>query len=333
VSRASRRSRRSIVVTASGALLVAAVLGWALAGHREEFATALDSAPLWILILAAALQVVALVSRSEAWHASVLAAGGTVSRRTLLRAAGVGNLATVVNHQVAAAARIAVLRRTAPEETPRVPALIAAEVPIISIEAALAAFASFTLVGPLGLPWWLPLVCLAVAGALILGLRRLAGCRKRDCWKGLAVLRSLRGRNRVVALVLVAVFAQILRNWLMLNALGVGASVFDATAVLIAMVVLSQLPVGPSVGAAAVVLILGTGGVAVTAAAGVLLTATGVAGALCFAAWAGLDRLRPAKPPAAVQAIASASRSTWPGSGSEGKKISSSQPASANAWT
>ena len=110
-------------------------------------------------------------------------------------------------------------------------------------------------------------------------------------WTGLAVLRSLEGRTRVLALVLVAVAAQIARNWIVLRALGVDASVFDATAVLIAMVALAQLPIGPSVGAAAVVMILGAGGVAATAAAGVLLTATGTAGALCFALWAGADVL------------------------------------------
>ena len=94
-------------------------------------------------------------------------------------------------------------------------------------------------------------------------------------WAGLAVLRDADGRARVTAFVLLAVFCQIARNWLVLWALGVDASIFDATAVLIAMVVLSQLPIGPSVGAAAVVMILGAGGVALTAAAGVLLTATG----------------------------------------------------------
>jgi uncharacterized membrane protein YbhN (UPF0104 family) len=95
----------------------------------------------------------------------------------------------------------------------------------------------------------------------------------------------------VTAFVLLAVFCQIARNWLVLWALGVDASIFDATAVLIAMVLLSQLPIGPSVGAAAVVMILGAGGVALTAAAGVLLTATGIAGALCFALWVGIDVL------------------------------------------
>ena len=293
---AGRTGRWRVAATLAAALAAAAVLAWALAGRRDDFATALQAAPLWLLGVAAVLQVVALVSRSEAWHVSVCAAGGCVERRTLLHAAGIGNLANVVNSQLGTAARIAMLRRTAPDDAPRVPALIAAEVPIVSIEVALAALASFTLVGPLGLPWWLPLLCLAVAGAAIAALGRLSGNHRRNCWKGLAVLRSLRGRNRVLGLVLVAVFAQILRNWLMLHAVGVDASLFDATAVLIAMVALSQLPIGPSVGAAAVVLILGTGGVAATAAAGILLTATGTVGALSFAAWAALDRLRPSVP-------------------------------------
>jgi uncharacterized membrane protein YbhN (UPF0104 family) len=95
----------------------------------------------------------------------------------------------------------------------------------------------------------------------------------------------------VVGFVLVAVFAQIFRNWLLLHAVGVDASFFDAIAVLIAVVTLGQLPVGPSAGAAAAVLILGSDGVAAAAAAGVLMTATGTVGGLCFAGWAGTDRL------------------------------------------
>jgi hypothetical protein len=105
------------------------------------------------------------------------------------------------------------------------------------------------------------------------------------------VLRSLGHGSRLIGFVLVAVFAQIFRNWILLRAVGVDASFFDAIAVLIAVVTLSQLPVGPSVGAAAAVLKLGQEGVAATAAAGLLLTATGTAGGLCFAAWAGADRL------------------------------------------
>jgi hypothetical protein len=82
-----------------------------------------------------------------------------------------------------------------------------------------------------------------------------------------------------------------MRNWLLLNAVGVPATPFDATAVLIAMVTLSMLPIGPSVGASAVVLILGHDGVAAAAAAGILATATGTVGGLSFAGWGAADRL------------------------------------------
>jgi uncharacterized membrane protein YbhN (UPF0104 family) len=286
-----RRRRRSVLTTLAGALAVAAVLAYVLADRRDEFGAALTAAPLGILLVATALQVLALVSRTESWRICVAAAGGTVGRRRLYRAAAVGYVGSQLNGQIGTAARIGALRRAAPDECPRVPALIAAEVPILAIEAGLAALASFTLVGPLGLPWWVPLVLLGVALLVVAGLRTMARRWREGFWSGLAVLRSAQGRSGIIALVLVAVFAQIARNWLMLDAVGVRASVFDATAVLIAMVTLSQLPVGPSVGAAAAVLILGVNGAALAAAAGVLLTATGTLGALAYAGWAGLDRL------------------------------------------
>ena len=282
---------RRIVVGVAGAVLVAGALVAVLAHHREEFVTALHAAPLGILLAAAALQLVALVTRTAAWGVCVTAAGGTVARRVLFRAASLGYLGSQLNSQLGAAARIAALRRAAPEAAPRVPALIAAEFPILLVEGALAALASVTLIGPLGLPWWAPVVLLLVALGVAAALRRQCGRHDRGFWTGVAVLRNARGRAQVVLLVLVAVFAQIARNWLMLRAVGVDAGVFDATAVLIAMVVLSQLPVGPSVGAGAAVLILGAHGPAATAAAGVLLTATGTVGALAYVAWAGADRL------------------------------------------
>ena len=80
----------------------------------------------------------------------------------------------LLNGQLSSAARIAALRRWAPEESPRVPTLIAAELPILVVEAMLAALTSFTLVGPLGLPWWLPLVCVAVIAGLSVALRGVA---------------------------------------------------------------------------------------------------------------------------------------------------------------
>jgi uncharacterized membrane protein YbhN (UPF0104 family) len=283
--------RHRALITVLGSLATAAVLVLLLAGRRDEFEAALSDAAAWVLALTALLQIVALVARSEAWHLTIEAAGGTVQRRVLYRASSMQVLGSVVNGQLGVAARIAALRRSSPEVSPQVPTLIAAEFPILAVEAMLAALASFTLVAPLGLPWWLPIVGFAVIGALSAGLRQLAVRKGRELWKGLAVLRSLGGGSRVIGFVLVAVFAQIFRNWLLLRAVGVDASFFDAIAVLIAVVTLGQLPVGPSVGAAAAVLILGSQGVAAAAAAGVLMTVTGTLGGLCFAGWAGADRL------------------------------------------
>jgi uncharacterized membrane protein YbhN (UPF0104 family) len=283
--------RRRGPITVVGYVAIAAVLGLLLAGRGHEFVAALSDAGPPVLAVTVLLQIVALLARSEAWHLTIGAAGGTVARRVLYRASSMQVLGSVLNGQLGVAARIAALRHASPDVSPQVPTLIAAEFPILAVEAMLAALASFTLVEPLGLAWWLPLIALAVIGAASAGLRRLALRKGRELWSGLAVLRSLGGGSRVIGFVLVAVFAQIFRNWLLLHAVGVDASFFDAIAVLIAVVTLGQLPVGPSVGAAAAVLILGRDGVAAAAAAGVLMTATGTIGGLCFAAWAGGDRL------------------------------------------
>jgi len=137
---------------------------------------------------------------------------------------------------------------------------------------------------------WLPVICVAATLSLGTGLRSLAIAKGRGLWRGLAIMQTLEGRSRLLGLVLIAVFAQIARNWLMLHAVGLHASVFDATAVLIAVAVLGALPVGPGVGAGAMVLILGSTGVAGVTAAGVLLTATGTVGALAYGGWALADR-------------------------------------------
>lgn len=283
--------RRRTPITLAGSVIATAVLVFVLARRREEFETALTSTAVSALVVTILLQIVALLARSEAWHTTIEAAGGTVARRVLYRASSLGVLGGVLNAQLGTAARIAALRRSSPSVSPQVPTLIAAEVPILAVEGTLAAAASFTLVGPLGLPWWLPLVCIGIFVAASAGLRRLARGKGSELWRGLAVIRRLRGGSRVVAFVMIAVLAQILRNWILLRAVGVDASLFDAVAVLIALVTLGQLPIGPSVGAAAAVLILGSDGVAAAAAAGVLLTVTGTIGGLSFAAWAGADRL------------------------------------------
>jgi uncharacterized membrane protein YbhN (UPF0104 family) len=279
------------LVAIGGTVLATGALVFVLAGHRHDFSTALSSASIWVLLLATVLQIVALLARTEAWHGCIEAAGGTVPRRLLFRASSVGYVGSLLNSQLGVAARIAALRRSSPANAPGIATLAAAELPIMAVEAMFGALTSFTLIGPLGLPWWLPLIFLAVIGGLSGGLRHLAQRTTRELWRGLLVLRCSRRGPRLVAFVMLAVLAQICRNWALLHGVGVDASFLDAIAVLIAMSTLSQLPIGPSVGAAAAVLILGRHGVAAVAAAGILSTATGIIGGLTFAAWAGADRI------------------------------------------
>jgi hypothetical protein len=281
--------RRKVLLSTVGALGVTGLLGVVLAGRRGQFIAALHHAPISLLAVSALLQILALLSRSEAWNVCVREAGGTVSRRLLFRAAGVGYLASVVNGSLGMAARITSLRRMAGDSAPRVPALVAAEVPIITIEIVLAAVFSFTLIAPLGVPWWVPVIAVVLIAGVVIGLRRLSERRHAGCWAGLAVLRA-RSRGRMITFTLIAVVAQVARNWLMLRAIGVDVSVFAAMAWLIAMFTLGQLPIGPSIGPAAAVLILGAHGVAATAAAGVLVAVTGITGSLCYAAWAVADQ-------------------------------------------
>lgn len=295
VMRASRRlraltNRRRTQLTVLGTLLALGGLALVLAGRWGQFARAAAAAPWWALTAAAMIQVWSLLARTEAWNICVRAAGGTVERRRLFSAAGIGYLGNTVNGELGFAARIASLRRVAPTESPRALVLAATEVPIVLMEVALATLFSFTLIGPLSLPWWAPLLGFCAVVAIVAGLARLARRHPSGWWRGLATLSEPRARGRVALFVVLAVSGQVARNWLMLYASGVHASVLDAVAVLIAVAALGVLPIGPGVGAGAMVLILGSTGVAGATAAGVLLTATGTAGALAYGGWGLADR-------------------------------------------
>jgi uncharacterized membrane protein YbhN (UPF0104 family) len=296
--------RRRVVLSGLGALVVAGVLAFVLAGQSRQFGVALRTAPASLLALAVLLQIVALLARSEAWNVCIRAAGGSVRRRPLFRAAALGYVASILNGSFGMAVRIASLRRSAPTSTPRVPALMAAEVPIITVELALVAIFSFTLVAPLGVPWWVPGIVIGLTAAVIAALRRASQRHQAGLWAGLAILR-IPGRTRLITFAVLAVCAQVARNWLMLHAIGVDVSVFDSMALLIVMFTVGQLPIGPSTGPAAAVLILGANGVAATAAAGVLLTVTGISGSLCYAAWAIADRVAAGRTTTNPNAIAS----------------------------
>jgi uncharacterized membrane protein YbhN (UPF0104 family) len=289
--------RHPVATTVAGTLIVTAALVIGLWNKRDDFTKAFGSASALTLGVAIGTQVIWLLARSEAWHVCVESAGGQVDRRRLYRAAAVGYLGNLFNSSVGLGVRIAALRRSAPDHSPPPTVLIAAELPIVVIEMALAAVLSFTLIVPLRMPWWVAVLIVTTATGAIAGMGRFVRHRRDGFWQGLDVLRGLQSRSTIIALVMFATGAQVARNMVVLHGLGVHISIFDAVALLIASAAVGLLPVGPTLGAATAVLILGSNGVAVVAAAGALLTATGALGSLCFAAWALADRLRPHHPP------------------------------------
>ena len=285
-------STRRTLLVAAGTLLGFALIAVALGGEWDALVRAVTSVPVEVVAIVALLQTASLVARSEAWQRCIRAAGATVERRRLYRIASLGYLGNIVNGELGFAIRIAAVRRTAPKESPKVAALATTEVPILLVEGALAALVSFTLVGPLHLPGWFPLACFALVAGIMLALRRVAQRGGGHGWSaGLGVLRDRATRAPMVAFVVLAMVAQVLRNLILLHAVGVDASVFDAAAVLVAAAVLGVLPLGPSVGTGAFLVILGANGVAAVGAAGLLLTATGALGAGVYAAWALADHL------------------------------------------
>ncbi len=85
--------RQAAALTAVGTLGTIAALVFVLAGQQDEFTFALSRVSLGTLAVVVVLQIVALLTRSEAWHLSIEAAGGSVGRRVLSRQVGqVGSL-------------------------------------------------------------------------------------------------------------------------------------------------------------------------------------------------------------------------------------------------
>ncbi len=280
--------RRCVTVLVAAALIAGMLV--ALAGHRRAFLDAVVGVPSGTLLLAAALHLVSVVARSEAWTVSVRAAGGTLDRRSSYQIASLGFAANVVSGSLGAAVRIWALRTKAGERAPSASALIAAEVPVLSIQAVLTALMSVSLVGPLGAPLWTPLVILAVAAGLVLALGR-AARRADGAWRGLAALRVPDARFRIAVSVVLIALCETVRNLLLLRAVGIHAGPLDAMALLVGAGLIGALPLGPGSSAGAAMLIFGAAGMGPAAAAGVLLMATGFVADIGYASWGAGDML------------------------------------------
>src|SRR3954452_6402144 len=195
----ARRFVRRPVVGASAALLVAAGgLAAIFATKGHDFSVALGSVSPSILAIAVGIELLWIIARVKAWAVCIDAAGGSVKQRTLFRSASLGYLGNILNPQVGLAVRIAALRRAAPLQAPKATVLATAELPIVIIEACLAAALSFTLVGALHLSWWIPVAAVAVVATLTALSIRFASNHRGGVWDAFPVLSGSRIRTRVV---------------------------------------------------------------------------------------------------------------------------------------
>ena len=284
----ARALRRCLTLLVAGGVIAGMLV--VLASHRHAFAHAIAGVPFATLLLAAGLHVGSVLARSEAWAVSVRAAGGTTDRRGSYQIASLGFAANVLSASLGAAVRIWALRKRAGAQAPSAPALVAAEVPVIAIQALASAVMSVSLVGPLGAPWWTALVVVAAAGGLFFGLGRVA--RRADGpWRGLAALRPGHGRSRIGGSIAVIAACETIRHMLVLHALGLPAGPLNAMALLVGAGLMGMLPIGPGTSAGAAILIFGAAGVGPAAAAGVLLTATAIVADIGYALWGAGDML------------------------------------------
>ena len=187
------QGRRAATTVVAAALLLAIVA--MLVRHGPQFADAVRRVSFSALLIAAGLHVVTVVARSEAWTVSLRAAGGRLERRSIYQVASLGFAANMLSTALGTAVRIWALRRKAADQVPSAPALVAAEAPIVALQLVVTAIMSVSLIGPLGMPWWIAPALLGGAVAVVALLARLAG-RANGPWQGLdgaalaALLRS-----------------------------------------------------------------------------------------------------------------------------------------------
>jgi hypothetical protein len=247
---------------------VGGVLALCVARH-DELLTAVATVPPITLLGLAALHLLGLVARSEAWRLSLGAIGGAPLGRRIVHTANAG--AFVVGSLEAHAtmpARIALLRRLAGRDAPHPGHVAVADLPMLLIEVAIAAL----LLGMTG-EWWAPP---AAVGVLVVA--RLAAGRKAT--RGLAVLADVRRRAALTGLVAFIVCCGLARIWLTLSVVHLDASPSEVAVAFAMLGAFGLLPLGPSAPPGALLVLTGGAG---ALAAGLVLSATSITGVLLYA--------------------------------------------------
>jgi hypothetical protein len=259
-------------------VVAAVLLAAVLAGRHDELVAAFAATPAPPLLAATLLHALTLALRAEAWQVALSAVDGRrLRRRAVHQANAWAFLAGSALGHLTLPARVAAVRRLAPDEAPCSTQVALAEVPIFAVDAVCTAVAiALALGGPAG---WIAAGLIAAVVA--------APARKRAWTGGLAVLADPRARALLAALLAAQVALTLARVALLLAAFGLPHAFADTGLLLGAMTLAGLLPIGPASGPVATLAAVGAGA-ATAAAVGLALAATSIGGTLAYAGGVGV---------------------------------------------
>lgn len=281
-------SRRRLTVRSalSWAVMVAVGVAIVVVGnhHAHEIAETLRTVSVWPVLGAAALHAITLALRSEAWRIGLRAVGGNdLPLATIHRANALAFMVGTVQGELSLPARVAALRRSAPDRAPTAVQTAMVDAPLALVEVAcLFAFAAL---------WkpWLIVGTIVIAGALPYLARRVAPTKPAGSpLRGLMVASDPVALRRLVVVMAAVVGFSALRIWLILLAFHLSIDVTDVAKVVAAVTVIGVLPVGLGTGPAATIASLSSGDAAITGdgvalSAGLAISATSVLGVVAYA--------------------------------------------------
>ncbi len=251
--------------------------------HAHEIAETLRTVSVWPVVGATALHAVTLALRSEAWRIGLRAVGAdALPLATIHRANALAFLVGTIQGELSLPARVAALRRAAPERAPTAIQTAMVDAPLALVEVAcLFAFAAL---------WepWLIVGTIVIAGALPYLARRVAPSRPADSpLRGLMVASDPPALRRLVVVMAAVVIVSALRIWLILLAFHLPIDITSVAKVVAAVTVIGVLPVGLGTGPAATIASLSSGEAAITGdgialSAGLAISATSVLGVVVY---------------------------------------------------
>jgi uncharacterized membrane protein YbhN (UPF0104 family) len=316
-------ARRDLITGTLGPLIAIGVLVAALWSHFDEIAAAWKLISTRAVVALAALHLVALVLRADAWGRCVRAAGAPLESRLLHSSSALRFLAdAVVPTYIGAWVRIGLVRRyDAPRAavpgaspTPTIGQMFTADAVMLLVEAVLTVGLIVVAVLTSPLQWWWVVVVAAVVLLLVLVVNWVfRHYEEREFAKTAHVLHDSTERYRLAAQLAVVLTLQPVRFYIAFKALGLDPSPVDGLLAFLLTTVFNALPIGPGPSSIAASAALFAGdGIDKAALAGIVLLGTAIVAALVYSLYGAWDLIGRSR---SVRAAARERPSTPAGSG------------------